>query len=221
MRKGNDVQMRWHLIGQDGECFGGCGLDPLPSPLSNVYVDDPAQLNRLRNSPSTICRLYVGDQAEGALEAADDPQERAEACLDARRPDDAAVLEPELVDDVTYSEVDVEVDEVAAAAVAEGRTVPAAEALPVYAPRRPAESSADALVYVIYTSGSTGKPKGVQLEHHSVVNFLHSIQCRGNRRGRDLLRADRVDSHVSVHHETGLFFDVKAVHVVGSHSQRS
>lgn len=31
---------------------------------------------------------------------------------------DAAVPEPELVDDVTYSEVDVEVDEVAAAAVA-------------------------------------------------------------------------------------------------------
>jgi hypothetical protein len=42
--------------------------------------------------------------------------------------DDAAVLEPELVDDVTYSEVDVEVDEVAAAAVAAVATgVPAGE----------------------------------------------------------------------------------------------
>lgn len=49
-------------------CFGGCGLDPLPWFLSNVYVDDPAQLSRLRNSDSSICRLYVGDQSEGALE---------------------------------------------------------------------------------------------------------------------------------------------------------
>jgi amino acid adenylation domain-containing protein len=32
------------------------------------------------------------------------------------------------------------------------------------------------LAYVIYTSGSTGKPKGVQIEHHSVVNFLLSMQ---------------------------------------------
>ena len=32
------------------------------------------------------------------------------------------------------------------------------------------------LAYVIYTSGSTGKPKGVQIENHSVVNFLHSMQ---------------------------------------------
>jgi len=32
------------------------------------------------------------------------------------------------------------------------------------------------LAYVIYTSGSSGKPKGTQIEHHSLVNFLLSIQ---------------------------------------------
>ena len=31
------------------------------------------------------------------------------------------------------------------------------------------------LAYTIYTSGSTGKPKGVQICHHSVVNFLVSM----------------------------------------------
>lgn len=31
------------------------------------------------------------------------------------------------------------------------------------------------LAYVIYTSGSTGQPKGVEIEHHSLVNFLHSM----------------------------------------------
>lgn len=32
------------------------------------------------------------------------------------------------------------------------------------------------LAYVIYTSGSTGKPKGIAIEHHSLCNFLCSMQ---------------------------------------------
>lgn len=32
------------------------------------------------------------------------------------------------------------------------------------------------LAYILYTSGSTGKPKGVQIEHHSLLNLLQSIQ---------------------------------------------
>lgn len=32
------------------------------------------------------------------------------------------------------------------------------------------------LAYVIYTSGSSGKPKGIAIEHHSLTNFLCSIQ---------------------------------------------
>lgn len=32
------------------------------------------------------------------------------------------------------------------------------------------------LAYVIYTSGSTGNPKGIAIEHHSLTNFLCSIQ---------------------------------------------
>src|SRR5690606_2294114 len=32
------------------------------------------------------------------------------------------------------------------------------------------------LAYIIYTSGSTGQPKGIAIEHHSVLNFLLSMQ---------------------------------------------
>lgn len=32
------------------------------------------------------------------------------------------------------------------------------------------------LAYLLYTSGSTGNPKGVQIEHHSLTNFLLSMQ---------------------------------------------
>ena len=32
------------------------------------------------------------------------------------------------------------------------------------------------LAYILYTSGSTGFPKGVAIEHHSLINFLLSIQ---------------------------------------------
>ena len=43
--------------------------------------------------------------------------------------------------------------------------------------------------YVIYTSGSTGTPKGVELEHRSVVNFLHAMQRRPGLDSDDILLA--------------------------------
>src|SRR5947207_14845359 len=43
--------------------------------------------------------------------------------------------------------------------------------------------------YVIYTSGSTGKPKGVQVEHHSVVNLLRSMQDDTGINERDIVAA--------------------------------
>ncbi|MBC3839616.1 non-ribosomal peptide synthetase [Streptacidiphilus sp. 4-A2] len=36
-----------------------------------------------------------------------------------------------------------------------------------------ADLRADDLAYVLYTSGSTGRPKGVQLQHGSLLNYLH------------------------------------------------
>ncbi|GAB1818688.1 amino acid adenylation domain-containing protein [Herbidospora sp. RD11066] len=35
------------------------------------------------------------------------------------------------------------------------------------------ETRPEDLAYVLYTSGSTGKPKGVQIEHGSLLNYLH------------------------------------------------
>ena len=45
------------------------------------------------------------------------------------------------------------------------------------------------LAYVLYTSGSTGKPKAVQIEHHSLVNFLLSMQKAPGIRSSDRLLA--------------------------------
>lgn len=45
------------------------------------------------------------------------------------------------------------------------------------------------LMYVIYTSGSTGNPKGVLIEHHSMVNFLHSMQTQFQLTEKDVLLA--------------------------------
>jgi amino acid adenylation domain-containing protein len=43
------------------------------------------------------------------------------------------------------------------------------------------------LAYVIYTSGSTGRPKGVEVEHRSLVNFLHSMRKKPGITDRDVL----------------------------------
>ncbi|MFZ0548312.1 MAG: amino acid adenylation domain-containing protein [Candidatus Promineifilaceae bacterium] len=41
--------------------------------------------------------------------------------------------------------------------------------------------------YLIYTSGSTGLPKGVQIEHHSAVNFLTTMQQTPGIEADDIL----------------------------------
>ena len=43
------------------------------------------------------------------------------------------------------------------------------------------------LAYILYTSGSTGKPKGVKINHHSLVNFLQSMQKEPGINAGDLL----------------------------------
>ena len=45
------------------------------------------------------------------------------------------------------------------------------------------------LAYILYTSGSTGNPKGVQIEQHSLVNFLLSMQKKPGITSADRLLA--------------------------------
>ncbi|HWK56128.1 MAG TPA: amino acid adenylation domain-containing protein [Parapedobacter sp.] len=46
--------------------------------------------------------------------------------------------------------------------------------LPRHAPEN--KTKGHDLAYILYTSGSTGTPKGVEIEHHSLTNFLLSMQ---------------------------------------------
>lgn len=53
----------------------------------------------------------------------------------------------------------------------------------------PVKMSGDDLAYILYTSGSTGKAKGVQIEHHSLTNFLLSVQKEPGLRFKDTILA--------------------------------
>jgi amino acid adenylation domain-containing protein len=55
------------------------------------------------------------------------------------------------------------------------------------------------LAYCIYTSGSSGMPKGVLVEHHSVVNFLHSAVMY-----YQITPADRVLQFASLNFDTSV-----------------
>ncbi|VAW42410.1 Polyketide synthase modules and related proteins, partial [hydrothermal vent metagenome] len=48
-------------------------------------------------------------------------------------------------------------------------------------------TTAHNLAYTIYTSGSTGRPKGVQIEHRTVVNFLHDMHQKLGLTAKDTL----------------------------------
>ena len=54
------------------------------------------------------------------------------------------------------------------------------------------------LAYVIYTSGSTGQPKGIAIEHHSLTNFLFSMQKQpGISSGDKLLAVTTISFDIS------------------------
>jgi len=54
------------------------------------------------------------------------------------------------------------------------------------------------LAYVIYTSGSTGQPKGIAIEHHSLTNFLCSMQKQpGISTGDKLLAVTTISFDIS------------------------
>jgi len=59
--------------------------------------------------------------------------------------------------------------------------------LPLHAPE--SHTKGDDLAYILYTSGSTGKPKGVEIEHHSLTNFLLSMQQKPGITPEDRLLA--------------------------------
>jgi amino acid adenylation domain-containing protein len=62
----------------------------------------------------------------------------------------------------------------------------------------PSSLGSSDLAYVIFTSGSTGRPKGVAVEHHSLTNFLLSMQERpGFEAGQSLLAVTTVSFDIA------------------------
>ncbi|WP_082472432.1 non-ribosomal peptide synthetase [Flavobacterium sp. Leaf82] len=50
----------------------------------------------------------------------------------------------------------------------------------------PVTISPEDTAYIIYTSGSTGNPKGVEIGHHSLLNFLSSMQQKPGISSKDI-----------------------------------
>ncbi|MBX9602041.1 MAG: amino acid adenylation domain-containing protein [Bryobacteraceae bacterium] len=79
-------------------------------------------------------------------------------------------------------------------AVDQGRPAPSSDDRNPAHPRSPSE-----LAYVIFTSGSTGRSKGVAVEHHSLTNFLLSMQERpGFEAGQSLLAVTTISFDIAV-----------------------